>query len=347
MGPPRLSSLLVLGALLACRAPEEAGAASSRPAPTYFAAGLSEAEAGDLRAAVPGLHLVVLSPAEALERAAEADGADAGLCSDEFLARATRLSWVQAQSAGVEGVLALEGLRTSERIVLTNMSGVHAPAMSEHVFAMLLSLTRQLPRFRAAQEAGVWSRDSKGMTALSGRTLLVVGLGSIGSEVARRAQAFDMRVLATSRTAKETPPYVDHLGPASELDELLPQADVVVIALPLTAETRGLFGAERLARLRPGAYLINVARGAIVDGEALAAALAGGRLAGACLDVTDPEPLPPEHPLWKLANVVITPHVSAQAEITGARRRELLQENLRRFAAGEPLLNVVDKEAGY
>jgi phosphoglycerate dehydrogenase-like enzyme len=347
MGPLRLSSLL-LGLLLACRAPDVSEAERSSPeARTFFATGLSEAEAGELRAAAPGLRLLVLSPAEALERAAEADGADAGLCSDGFLERATRLTWVQAQSAGVEHLLARERLRASQRIVLTNMRGVHAPAMAEHVFAMLLSLTRQLPRFRAAQEAGIWGRDAAGMTALSGRTLLVVGLGSIGTEVARRAQAFDMRVLATSRTGKEQPPYVEHLGEAGDLDRLLPEADVVVITAPLTDETRGLFGAERLARLRPGAYLVNVGRGEIVDHDALAAALAAGRLAGACLDVTDPEPLPPEHPLWKLASVVITPHVSARAEITSERRREVLRENLRRFAAGEPLLNVVDKEAGY
>jgi phosphoglycerate dehydrogenase-like enzyme len=122
---------------------------------------------------------------------------------------------------------------------------------------------------------------------------------------------------------------------------------VVVIAVPLTEETRGLFDTRRLALLKPGAYLVNVARGAIVDSDALAEALAAGRLAGACLDVTEPEPLPREHPLWGLANVVVTPHVAGDAEITGERRRALLRENLRRFAAREPLLNVVDKEAGY
>lgn len=350
----RALPLLGLAALLACRGPRDAeGDAAQREdaaiaaARTYFAADLEEAEAAELRAALPGLRLHVLSPEQALERAAEADGADAALCSPEFLARASRLVWVQASSAGVERYLALEGIRENDALVLTNMAGAHGPAIAEHVFAMLLSLTRQLPRFHAAQARGEWSRGGAGMTALSGRTLLVVGLGGIGTEVARRAHGFDMRVLATSRTAKEKPPFVLHLGLAGELDALLHEADVVVIAVPLTDETRGLFDARRLALMRPGAYLVNVARGEIVDSDALAAALAGGELAGACLDVTDPEPLPPGHALWSFDNVVITPHVSGRGEITEERRRALYRENLRRFAAGEPLLNTVDKEAGY
>ena len=348
----RVLALLALAAAPACRAPGAADrSAGGPPAPpaarTYFASGLDETEAAELRAALPDLRLLVLSPEEALARAPEAHGADAGLCTPEFLARASSLVWVQASSAGVERYLELDLIRENDALVLTNMRGAHGPAIAEHVFAMLLSLTRQLPRFRAAQAQGEWSRGGAGMTALAGRTLLVVGLGGIGTEVARRAHGFDMRVLATSRTGGDKPDFVEHLGRAGELDALLPEADVVVISAPLTDETRGLFDARRIALLRPEAYLVNVARGEIVDTDALAAALAGGRLAGACLDVTDPEPLPPGHPLWSLDNVVITPHVSGRGEITEERRAALYRENLRRFALGEPLLNPVDKEAGY
>jgi phosphoglycerate dehydrogenase-like enzyme len=235
----------------------------------------------------------------------------------------------------------------NDRIVFTNMQGAHGPAIAEHVFAMLLSLTRQLPRHREAQAEGRWSRDRDGMSALAGRTLLVVGLGGIGTEVARRADAFDMRVLATARSAREAPAFVDHLGVADELDALLPEADVVVLCLPLTDATRGLFDAQRIARMKAGAYLLNIARGPIVDTDALIAALRDGRLAGAGLDVTDPEPLPDGHPLFALENVVITPHVAGAGEITAERRSAVFRENLRRFGAGEPLINVVDKEAGY
>jgi phosphoglycerate dehydrogenase-like enzyme len=314
---------------------------------TYLAARLDAGELAELRAVAPNVDVVVVSRAEALERAAEADGADAGLCSAAFLAAAPKLRWVQAWSAGVDRYLGLDGLMRNDAIAFTNMKGAHGPAIAEHVFAMLLALTRQLPRHRAAQLAGRWSRDASGMTALAGRTLLVVGLGGIGTEVARRGAAFDMRVLATARTARATPEFVEHLGLSDELDALLPQADVVVLCVPLTDETRGLSGAERIARMKRGAYLINIARGAVVDTDALIAALSSGRLAGAGLDVTDPEPLPDGHPLFALDDAVITPHVASSAEITGERAFAVFRENVRRFGAGEPLLNLVDKQAGY
>lgn len=335
--------------LVACAAGPVPAARDGAPAArlVYLSSGLDADELAELRAVAPNVDMLVVSSDEALAHAAEADGADVGLCSPELLAAAEGLRWVQAWSAGVDRYLDRAELMANERIVFTNMQGVHGPAIAEHVFAMLLSLTRQLPRHRAAQMEGRWIRDGSGMTALAGRTLLVVGLGGIGAEVARRGDAFDMRVLATARTAKEPPPFVERLGAADDLDALLPEADVVVISVPLTDETRGLFDAGRIARMRPGAYLINIARGAVVDTDALIAALRDGRLAGAGLDVTDPEPLPDGHPLFALENVVLTPHVAGTAEITGERRFALFRENVRRFGAGEPLLNVVDKTAGY
>jgi phosphoglycerate dehydrogenase-like enzyme len=256
---------------------------------------------------------------------------------------------VQSSSAGVERYLAVPELLEDERIVLTNMRGVHGATIADHVFAMLLALTRDLPYYLDPAQRGTWNRNGSGAEriALRGRTLLVVGLGGIGSEVARRGKGFGMRVLATRRRSTPPPPYVDHQGTPDELPELLRQSDVVVLSVPLTDETEGMIGQGELANVKPGAYLVNVARGRVVDTEALVRALEDGHLAGACLDVTDPEPLPPGHPLWAMPNVIITPHVSGRSALTGEQWQALYLENLRRFGAGEPLLNVVDKKAGY
>jgi len=328
------------------RAPSLAPAATER---LYWTNVLDEEELAELRELAPGLAFVHgIEREEALERAAEFHAADAHLLDEAFLERAVNLEWVQSWSAGVERYLRLEGLRESASITLTNMAGVHGPVIAEHVFALLLHLRRDLGPYLDAQRDGRWdSRAAEGQVALAGSTLFVAGMGGIGSEVARRGKAFDMEVLATVRTRREPPDHCDELGTAEDLDRFLARADVVVIALPLTDETRGLFDAERLGRIKPGAILVNVARGPIVDTDALLAALESGRIAGACLDVTDPEPLPADHPLWSRDDVVITPHVAGRAELTQGRRWDLFRENARRFAEGEELLNVVDKARGY
>jgi len=315
----------------------------------YFAGRLSAEELGELHRLAPNVRIEVgLSRQELVRRAAEADGIDAHLCTPELLRAASRLRWAQAWSAGVDRYVALDDLVANETLVLTNMQGVHGPAIADHAMGMLLALTRQLSTWRDAMRAGTWDRGlAEDMSALRGRTMFVVGLGGIGSEIAIRAKAFGMHVVATVRSERAAPEYVDELYLADDLDRLLPTADVVAICVPLTEETRGMFDRERIARMKPGAYLINIARGKIVDTEALLAALETGHLAGACLDVTDPEPLPPDHPLWAREDVLITPHVAARAEVTLERRWTLFRENVRRFGAGEPLLNVVDKEAGY
>lgn len=177
--------------------------------------------------------------------------------------------------------------------------------------------------------------------------MLVVGLGGIGSEIAQRAHGFGMRVIGTRRTDTPGPSWIERVGKPEDLLAMLPEADVVAICVPLTPETDGLFDERALGAMKQGSYLINIARGRIVKTDALLAELRSGRLAGACLDVTDPEPLPAGHPLWKEPRAIITPHVAADAELTDERSHALLRENLRRFGAGEPLLNVVDKKAGY
>lgn len=316
----------------------------------FFGGSLDETTRRELSEAVPNLRLVLgLSRDEALARAGEAHGIDARYASSEFFRAAPNLRWVQSMSAGVDRYVAIEELARDDDIVLTNMKTAHGPTIADHCFAMLLSLTRDLESCAQARRDKAWRREGSGKetVSLDGKTLLVCGLGGIGTQVAKRGKGFGMHVLGTVRTLRPAPDFVDELHPGDDLDELLPRADVVAICLPLTDETGGLFNAGALARMKPGSILINVGRGKIVDSDALLAALKGGHLAGACLDVTDPEPLPSEHPLWDAPNLVLTPHVSGRAETTTERRTILLRENLRRFAAGEPLVNVVDKQAGY
>ena len=317
---------------------------------TYLARSMSDEDLAKLRETAPDLRVITgLSRDEALRLAPDVHGIDGRYCSPEFLRAAGKLCWVQSSSAGVERYLALPELRENEGIVLTNMKTVHGPTIADHAFAMLLVLTRDLAYYLDPAQRGTWNRRGSGAetVALEGRTLLVVGLGGIGSEVARRGKGFGMRVLATRRSDTPPPPYVDRQARADQLLELLPEADVVAVCVPLTEETEGLIGKRELEAFKAGSYLINVGRGKVVDTDALVEALEDGRLAGAGLDVTDPEPLPPDHPLWGMPNVVITPHMSARSDLTRQRWRTIYFENLRRFGAGEPLLNVVDKEAGY
>lgn len=316
-----------------------------------FLAGPMPAEMlASLKAAAPNVRIISgLTRATAMEHAAEAHGADARFVSAEFFAKANKLVWVQAMSAGVEHLTSNAAVASRENLVLTNMRAVHGPAIADHAMAMLLSLTRQLPHYLDAQKRGQWSdRDTPSRPiALAGRTMLVVGLGGIGTEVAQRAHGFGMTVIATRRSATPAPDYVKKVGTPADLLAMLPEADVVAICLPLTDETRGLFNAEAFKAMKPGSHLINVGRGRIVETPALVEALKAGTLAGACLDVTDPEPLPAGHPLWSMPNVVITPHMSADSDLTDSRRNALLIENIRRFGAGEPLLNCVDVKTGY
>lgn len=344
-----LVALFVVGAS-GCAAPRSPVAAPATADLVYLAGPMPAEDLAALRRDAPNLRIVANpSRDEAMRLAPTVNGVDGRFCTPELLRAAPNLQWVQSPSAGVERYVAMPGIRDNDAIVLTNMQGVHGPTIADHAFAMLLALTRDLRHHLDPAHRGTWNRQGSGAEriALSGRTLLVVGLGGIGSEVAQRGKGFGMTVHAIRRSRTPPPPCVDRQETPDKLLALLPEADVVAICLPLTDETEGLFDAEALAAMRPGAFLINVGRGPIVVTDALVRALGEGRLGGACLDVTDPEPLPPDHPLWAFPNVVITPHVSGSSELTQARRREIQLENLRRFGRGEPLLNVVDKRAGY
>ncbi|ADU51208.1 D-isomer specific 2-hydroxyacid dehydrogenase NAD-binding protein [Thermaerobacter marianensis DSM 12885] len=260
------------------------------------------------------------------------------------LAAARRLRWIQCAYAGVDAMLAAVPELRQHPVVLTNARGMHAATIADHVFMLMLAWARNLPGYLDQQRRRQWKRLPT--RELAGETLAVVGLGAIGREVARRAGAFGMRVLACRRHPVPEEGIDQVVGPG-DLPRILAPAQWVVVSAALTPETRHLIGREQLAVMRPDAFLINIARGAVVDEQALIEALRRRQIAGAGLDVFAEEPLPPDHPLWELDNVLITPHnAGAMRDYTGAAL-ELFLENLRRFLRGEPLRNVVDKERGY
>ena len=291
----------------------------------------------------------VAAPSVDIARA-EAGGADAiiGYCSEDMVAKGDALVWVQIFSAGAERCLAVEDV-ASGRVLLTNMQKMASPVIGEHAVAMMLSLSRGLTQQAKTMAEGKWNRsigDEIGMMSVDGKTLLVVGLGGIGKAAAKRAAALGMRVIATRNSSRSGPGYVDYIGLSDELFELAGQADVVINALPLTPETEGLFDRAFFDAVKPGVIFVNVARGASVVTGDLVAALADGRVAGAGLDVTDPEPLPADHALWRMPNVIITPHIAWYGN-NRERQEALARENIRRFIAGDALLNVVDPARGY
>jgi phosphoglycerate dehydrogenase-like enzyme len=318
-------------------------------APTKVAVAFADdARLDRLRAAVPGVALVSLAGDVPLAGQVADAQAVIGVCSAELLGAARGLHWIQLLSVGAERCVAVPGLAESG-IVLTNMQRTSAVPIAEHAIAMMMALARGLPQYGRAQQAGQWlaAADEPEMREVGGRTLLVVGLGGIGTEVARRAHALGMRVIAIRNSRREGPDFVAEVGLPEDLHAFAARADAVVSAVPLTPETTDLFDAAFFAAMKPGGWFINVGRGRSVVTDALVAALDSGRLAGAGLDVTEPEPLPAGHTLWSRSNVIITPHVAASSDVQGERYWILVAENLRRYAAGEPLLNVVDIERGY
>jgi phosphoglycerate dehydrogenase-like enzyme len=248
------------------------------------------------------------------------------------------LGWIHFTSAGIDGGLAM-GL--PDWVTVTNSTGIKAAMVSEHALALLLALVRRLPDMAADQRARRWRREETNakVGTLAGALVCVVGLGSIGREIARKARAFEARVIAVSRQGRAGGD-VEAVFPRERIGEALGRADAVVISTSADETSFHLIGEQALAAMRPGAFLVNVARGNIVDGAALAAALAAGRIAGAALDVTETEPLPPESPLWQVPNLIISPHVAGGGSSGYPQQKALFAENLARFRAGEGLRNV-------
>jgi phosphoglycerate dehydrogenase-like enzyme len=284
------------------------------------------------------------SPMDLARETANADGVVGGLSRDLFL-KAKKLKWLQTYSAGVEGYRWPEFINGD--VVLTNCKIVQGPNIADHAMALLLAMTRGLTRFSEDKRKETWNREGYDLLELQNMTAVVIGVGGIGSQIAQRAHGFGMKVIGVD--PKDLPPNINisRMVYPSELDNVLPLADVVFVSAPLTPESRQMMASRQFDLMKKGSFFVAVSRGGLYDHSALVKALDSQRLAGAGLDVTDPEPLPQGHPLWKFPNVVITPHVAGNSPGSYARRREVFKENIGRFVRNEPLRNVVDKQKGY
>lgn len=283
--------------------------------------------------------------------------ADATLASDPGVVRAVLgvgqpsglsdfpgLTWVHGAAAGMDALLTEEIL--NRKLTITSSAGNGAIPLAEHALMLMLLLNRSALSWFAAQREHRWDRFTHG--ELAGSTVGIVGLGHSGTDLAGKAKACHMRVLALARRPRTEPvPNVDHIYGAGGLHDLLRQSDFVVVTAPLTPQTRGMIDAAAFAVMKPSAFYICFSRGGIADDDALLEALRTGGIAGAGLDAHDVEPLPPDSPFWDLENVIVTPHNGATSPGTAQRGFAILAKNLRRFGAGEPLLNIVDQEAGY
>lgn len=269
-----------------------------------------------------------------------------GDLASEQWAEAKSLKWYQLVGAGVDDLLTAEVI--AHPVVITN-AHMHARAISEHLFSMLFMLTRRLHIAYCQQLAQKWDKSSfthGGLDTLLGKTLGVVGLGAVGSSAAQIGVALGMRVLGLDQARRELPDVDTVYSPERKL-EMLAQCDYIMVTLPLTSATRHFISQHELQSIKPGALLFNVGRGGTIDTDVMVAALQSGKLGGAGLDVVDPQPLPADHPLWTMPNVIITPHYAGMYRGYFADSGRIFLDNLRRYLDGKPLLNVVDKDAGY
>ena len=272
-----------------------------------------------------------------------------GRCFPSVFKAATDLRWYHNLGVGVDSCMSIPEFRQAEFLV-TNNQRVSAPAIAEHVIAMMLMLTRNLHGMHTSQLKGKWERslfNPSNMVEVGGKTMLVAGLGGIGEAVARRAHGLGMRIIATRNSSRNGPDYIDYVGLSDELLELVKQADVIVNAMPLTEKNTGVFNKIFFDTVKPGVYFISVGRGKHTVTDDLINALEDGTLAGAGLDVFDPEPLPEGHKLWTTRNVIISPHRSSPSDRLFNHRWTMVRENIRRYINGEKMLNVVNVKLGY
>jgi len=300
-----------------------------------------------LQQASPGARLVPVTSTNVMSEIADADAYIGNIKPQEVQA-GKNLKWVQVMSAGVEQVLfaSTSELRDS-KIVLTNNKVVQGPEIADHALAMLLALSRELPTFLSNKAQEKWQPRSFHGIELNGRNAVVVGLGGIGMQIATRAWAFGMNVTGVDPEDKPFSPFVKRVVKPDQVDEVLPDADVLFISAPHTPKSHKMIGPHQFELMKKGSYFIAVSRGGLYDMNSLVKALDEQRLAGAGVDVTDPEPLPEGHPLWKFQNAIITPHIAGRSDKDRARMVSTIQENIRRFVDNKPLINVVDKQKGY
>jgi phosphoglycerate dehydrogenase-like enzyme len=302
-----------------------------------------------LQSASPSARIVPVPRESMMAEIGDADAYIGEITSDEVRA-GKNLKWVGVMAAGVERVLfpadGTSALRDSD-IILTNNKIVQGPEIADHALAMLLMLSRNLYILYKNDQQQIWNPRSFHGIELRGKTAVVIGVGGIGTQIALRANAFGMKVIGVDREDKPFVPFVEKFVKPDQLDDVLPQADVVFTSVPDTPQSRKMMGASQFALMKKNSYFIAVSRGKIYDMGGLVKALDEKRLAGAGVDVTDPEPLPKDHPLWKFENAIITPHIAGRSDQDAGRMVGTIQENIRRFVAGKPMINVVDKKKGY
>lgn len=304
----------------------------------------------ELQSVTPQARIVPVTGKNVMQEITDAD-AFIGSISPAEVRAGKQLKWVQTMSAGVEGVLfpasGASDLRNSN-IVLTNNQIVQGPEIADHAMAMLLMLSRRLFIYYKHQEQELWrSPQPYPGVELRNKTAVVIGVGGIGTQIAVRAHAFGMNVIGVDPEDIPFMPFLEKVVKPDQLDEVLPLADVVFVSAPYTPRSRKMMGARQFELLKPHSYFVAVSRGRLYDLDGLVKALDSKRLDGAGVDVTDPEPLPKGHPLWKFDNVIITPHVAGRSDQDRTRMVGTIKENIRRFVEGEPLINVVDKQKGY
>jgi D-2-hydroxyacid dehydrogenase (NADP+) len=306
--------------------------------------GMGVAWIPEMKAAAPDVTFVAPRPDEMLSQAADAD-AILGVISPELFHAAKRLKWVHIYSAGVEPYRIPEFINSN--VTLTNGKIIQGPEIADHAFSLLLALTRNIYRAIPNMKKEEFRKGDYHPIELRGKTAVIIGVGGIGTQIAQRAHAFGMTVIGVDPKDIPLNENVSRMVVPDRLDSVLPLADVVFISAPHTPQSEGMVGPKQFELMKKGAYFIAVSRGKLYNTEALVKALDERRLAGAGLDVTNPEPLPKGHALWKFENVIITPHIATLSDGVAARYHELVLDNVVRFAKGEPLRNVVDKIKGY
>ncbi len=310
---------------------------------------LSAADRATIAGLAPDMQLVVTDDRSQIEALMGDVEIAAGHVAPALLAKAPNLRWYQQWGAGADWLMRHPEIAARDFIV-TNASGVHAIQISEHILAFLLAFARRLPDAVRAQSQHRWQRQASpgdSVFELAGKTLVLIGVGAIGARTAQVAAALGVRVLGIRRNAGNAAPGVEQICGPERLHDFLPQADFVVLTVPLTPETRKLMGERELRLMKPTAYIVNIGRGGTIDEAALVRALAEGWIAGAGLDVFENEPLPADSPLWDMPNVIITAHYAGATPAYDERAMAIFLENLRHYVAGEPLRNVVDKRLGY
>jgi len=309
---------------------------------------LTKTQITQIQTAIPGMTVLETDDREKIARVLDDIEIAAGSFPRDLLARAKNLRWLQQWGAGADWLL-----RYPEAVdmdfVLTNVSGVHAIPISEHIFAFLLAFARDLPAAVQRQATHTWGRagGEEPVFELAGKTMLLIGVGAIGERTAKLASAMGIRIVGVRRNPDETMREVDIMVGPEQLHDALPDADFVVLTIPMTQQTHHMIGAAELQLMKPDSYIVNIGRGGTIDEAALIAALESGKIAGAGLDVFETEPLPEDSPLWNMDNVIITAHYSGSTPKYNDRAMEIFLENLERYRANQPLRNVVDKRLGY